>query len=97
ADLAAAHDRLTEADHRVAQLLQDPAVLTQPASTIDTARSVWQDTRDTRRAEEHRAYNVGTQTAYNARITSEAIARMKYASDHIDPNRRSGPGPGVRR
>nr|MDP9166853.1 hypothetical protein [Actinomycetota bacterium] len=96
-DLAVARDRLTEADHRVAQLSQLPAVLTQPASTIDTARSVWKDTRDTRRAEQHRADTIEASAAYNAKVTADALARLKYASDHIDPSRRSGPGPGVRR
>ncbi|MDP9117541.1 MAG: hypothetical protein M3O28_09895, partial [Actinomycetota bacterium] len=65
--------------------------------TIDTARSVWKDTRDTRRAEQHRADTIEASAAYNAKVTADALARLKYASDHIDPSRRSGPGPGVRR
>ncbi|MDP9115760.1 MAG: AAA family ATPase, partial [Actinomycetota bacterium] len=96
-DLAAARDRLTHAEQRVADLSQEPAVLTRPVDTIDIAHRGWKDARDTRRAEQHRAHTIQASAAYNAKPTAEAIARMKHASEHIDHNPRSGPGPGVRR
>ncbi|MDP9093687.1 MAG: relaxase domain-containing protein [Actinomycetota bacterium] len=97
ADLTEARDRLTQAEQRVTDLSQEPAAQAQPADTIATAHSGWKDARDTRRAEQHRADTIEANAACNAKTTAEAIARMKYASDHVDHNPRSGPGPGVRR